>query len=208
MKLRNLTLIAVLLPALAGCFGAVAVGAGAGALLIADRRPSEIYLGDEGSEIRAANRIGEKFGDKVHVNVTSFNRTVMLTGEVSDAAAKAEVEKIVSGLPNIKAIVNELQVGGVSNLSARANDSYLTSKVKARFIDYNKFPVNLVKVVTEAGSVYLMGLVTKAEADAAVDIASTTGGVLKVVRVFEYISAEEAKRLDSRPADKQPAKTP
>ena len=196
------SLIAAATPLLAGCFGALVVGAGAGALMASDRRPSEIYLGDEGTELRGANRIGEKFGDKVHVNLTSYNRMVLITGEVPSDAAKAEVEKIVGTLPSVKSVVNELQVAGPSSLSARTNDGYLTSKVKARFIDYNKFAPTVVKVVTEAGVVYLLGIVTQREADAAVDIARTTGGVLRVVRVFEspYLSEAEAQRLDNHPA--------
>lgn len=193
------TLLAAMTPALSGCFGAAVVGVGAGALLIADRRPAETYLTDEGIEVRAGARISERFGDKVHVNVASFNRSALLTGEVPDAAAKAEVEKIVSGVPNLKSISNELQIAGISSLGSRSNDSYITSKVKARFVDANKFAVNHVKVITEAGTVYLLGLVTRQEADAAVEIARTTGGVLKVVRVFEIVSEEKAQQLDNLP---------
>lgn len=195
MNRRTLLLFATLVPLLAGCFGAVAVGTGVGVLAYADRRPVETQTTDEGIEWRAASRISEKFGSQTHVNVTSYNRTVLLTGEVPDAATKAEVEKIVATVPNVKAIVNELQIAGVSSLTSRSNDAYLTSKVKARFIDANQFAANHVKVVTEAGVVYLMGLVTQREANAAVEIARTTGGVLKVVRVFEIISEEEARRL-------------
>jgi osmotically-inducible protein OsmY len=195
-------------PLLSGCFGAAVVGAGAGALMVADRRVSETYLADEAIEIRAANRIGEKFGSLVHVNVTSYNRMVLLTGEVPDAATKAEAEKIAASVPNVRSVTNELQVAGVSSLGGRSNDTYITSKVKARFIDYSRFPANKVKVVTEAGAVYLLGLVTQREADDAVDIARTTGGVLKVVRVFEIISPEDARRLDMAPAPgTAPAKT-
>ncbi len=196
-RIATWTLLAALTPALSGCFGAAVVGVGAGALLIADRRPTETYLTDEGIEVRSGTRIKERFGDKVHVNVGSFNRSALLTGEVPDAAAKAEVEKIVSGVPNLKSISNELQIAGISSLGSRSNDAYITSKVKARFVDANKFAVNHVKVITEAGTVYLLGLVTRQEADAAVEIARTTGGVLKVVRVFEIVSDEKAQQLDN-----------
>jgi osmotically-inducible protein OsmY len=195
MNSRTLILLAALVPVLSGCFGAAAVGVGAGALMVADRRLSETYLADEGIEIRAANRISEKYGDRVHVNVTSYNRMVLLSGEVPDAATKAEIEKIAAGVPNVKAISNELQVAGNSSLSSRSNDVLLTSKVKARFIDANRFSVNHVKVVTEDAVVHLLGLVTQAEANAAVEIARTTAGVKKVVRVFEIVSEEEARRL-------------
>jgi osmotically-inducible protein OsmY len=198
-RIRNLALLALSVPMLAGCFGAAAVGVGASALLITDRRNSETYISDESMEVRAANRINEKYGDKVHVNVTSYNRMVLLTGEVPTAEIKADVEKIVSGVPNVKSISNELAIAGPSSFGGRSNDSYITSKVKARFVDASKFSPNHVKVVTEAGVVFLLGLVTQAEANAAVEIARTTGGVQKVVRVFEIVSPEQAKALDNKP---------
>lgn len=202
MNRPTLILLAALVPILSGCFGAAAVGVGAGALSFVDRRMTEVQLTDEGIEIRAANRIAEKYGSNTHVNVTSYNRTVLLTGEVPDAAAKANIEKIVAAVPNVKALSNELQVAAASTLVARSNDTYITSKVKARFIDANKFAANHVKVVTEAGAVYLMGLVTQTEANAAVEVARTTGGVLKVVRVFEIIDEAEARRLSPQTAAK------
>lgn len=125
----------------------------------------------------------------MHINVTSYNRNVLLTGEAPDAASKAQVERIVREIPNVRGVVNEIQIAGASSYTARANDAYLTSKVKARFIDNGDVSSNHVKVVTENGVVYLLGLVTRKEADAAVEVARTTGGVQKVVRVFEYIEA-------------------
>ena len=207
-KLRNLAALALCAPILAGCFGAAAVGVGTGALMLTDRRNPETYVSDEGMEIRAVNRIGEKYGDKVHVNVISYNRMVLLTGEVPTEAIKADVEKIASGVPNVKSISNELAIAGPSGYGGRSNDSYITSKVKARFVDANKFAPNHVKVVTEAGVVFLLGLVTQTEANAAVEIARTTGGVQKVVRVFEIISPEQARAIDntSPPAPAQDAK--
>ncbi len=202
-RLTPWLLVAILAPSLAGCFGAIAVGAGAGTLMLADRRISETYLADEGIEIRAANRIREQYGDKVHVNVTSYNRTVLLTGEVPDAATKEAVEKLVSSVNEIRRMTNELSISGNSSFSARSNDTYLTSKVKARFLDAARFQINVVKVVTENGGVYLMGLVTQAEADAAVEIARTTGGVLRVIRVFEIISDEQARQLDKQQPQRQ-----
>lgn len=194
MNKYTLILIAALVPALSGCFGAAAVGVGAGALVFADRRATEVQVTDEGIELRAGNRISEKYGSNTHVNVTSYNRTVLLTGEVPDAAAKSDVEKLVSEVQNVKAISNELQVAATSTLTARSNDTYITSKVKARFVDANTFAANHVKVVTEAGVVYLMGLVSQKEANAAVEVARTTGGVQKVVRVFEIISDADAAK--------------
>lgn len=190
--------VVLTLPGLTGCVPVVATGVGAGALMIADRRAGETYLADEAIEIRALNRINEKFGDRVHVNVTSYNMKVLLTGEVPDAGIRDEVEKAVAGVVNVKGVANELTVGPASSFSARSNDTYITSKVKARFLDANKFRANHVKVVTEAGVVFLLGLVTRQEADDAVEIARTTAGVRKVVRLFEYIEFREAQRLDSR----------
>jgi len=202
MNRRTLILLAAFVPVLSGCFGAAAVGVGAGALAFADRRPMETQVADQGIEMRAGNRISEKYGSNTHVNVTSYNRTVLLTGEVPDAAAREDVEKIVAAVQNVKAISNELQVAAASTLTARSNDTFITSKVKARFIDANTFAANHVKVVTEAGVVYLMGLVSQSEANAAVEIARTTGGVKKVVRVFEIISDAEAAKSASQPAAK------
>lgn len=201
------TLAALTLPLLQGCVPAVATGVGAGALMIADRRAGETYLADEAIEIRALNRISEKFGDKVHVNVTSYNMKVLLTGEVPDAGIKEDLEKAVAGVINVKGVTNELAVGAISSFSARSNDTYVTSKVKARFIEASKFRANHVKVVTEAGAVYLLGLVTRKEGDDAAEIARATAGVKKVVRVFEYIEFKDAQRLDSRPPEEASQKS-
>jgi len=184
--LRSLALCALLglAPLMQGCVEMAVVGAGVAVMAAADRRTVGAQTEDQES------RIGDRFGDKVHVNVTSYNRNVLLTGEAPDAATKAEMEKIVREITNVRGVVNEIQIGALSSYSARGNDSYLTSKVKARFVDNGgAFSVNNVKVVTEAGVVYLMGLVTRKEADAAAEIARTTGDVRKVVRVFEYIQA-------------------
>ena len=174
--------------------------------MIVDRRAGETYLADEAIEIRSFNRISEKFGDKVHVNVTSYNMKALLTGEVPDEGIKAELEKAIAGVINVKGVTNEVTVGGISSFSARSNDTYITSKVKARFIDANKFQVNHVKVVTESGTVFLLGLVTRKEGDDAAEIARTTAGVKKVVRVFEYIEFKDAQRLDNRPPEETKAK--
>jgi osmotically-inducible protein OsmY len=126
---------------------------------------------------------------------------VLITGEVPDAATKANVEQIVAGKPNVKATQNELRISGLASLGSSSNDALITSKVKARFVDNGKFSANVIKVVTEAGTVYLMGLVTRNEGDDATQIARETSGVLGVVRLFEYLSEDEAMRLGSRPAE-------
>ena len=182
--------VAALLAAfmLEGCVEAVIVGGAAtGAFVAADRRQAEIVAGDERVGLTALSRVRDRFGAKVHLDVTSYNYNVLLTGEVPDAQAKANIEKIVMQIPQVKGVVNELQVGGPSSLSSRGNDTYLTGKVKAAFVTENKFQANHVKVVTESAVVYLLGLVTRKEADDATAIARSTGGVKKVVRVFEYL---------------------
>jgi osmotically-inducible protein OsmY len=172
---------------LSGCVEMAAIGVGAAVVSAQDRRSTGMQVEDEAIELRASNRIGERFGDKVHVNVTSFNRLVLLTGEVPDAKTREAVERIVRELPNPpRSVVNELRVAGLSSLQARANDTVITGKVKARLLDAKQVNALHVKVVTEAAVVYLMGIVTEAEANAAVEVARTTGGVAKVVKVFEY----------------------
>jgi len=190
--LRAVALCALLglAPLLQGCVEMAVVGAGAAVMAANDRRSVGAQTEDQEIELRSDSRIGERFGDKVHVNITSYNRNVLLTGEAPDAATREQIEKLVREITNVRGVVNEIQIAALTPFSSRGNDSYITSKVKARFVDNSgAFSVNHVKVVTEAGVVYLLGLVTRKEADAAVEIARTTGDVRKVVRVFEYIEA-------------------
>lgn len=180
------------LVSLAGCGLAVLGGGAAAVTALEDRRTSGTMIDDDGIE-RSVNRgVRERFGEATHVNVTSFSRSVLLTGEVPDEATRTQVEKIAQSIANVRAVTNELQIGGVSSVAARANDSLITTKIKARLVDSGKLNPVHVKVVTEAGVVYLLGLVTEAEANEAVEIARTTGGVRKVVKVFEYCSAGDA----------------
>ncbi len=176
---------------LQGCIEAMVVGGAAtGVMVAADRRQPEIVAGDERVRLTAGSRIGDRMGDKGHVSVTSYNYNVLLTGEVPNAEAKADIEKIVNQIPQVRGVVNEIQVAASPSLTSRANDTYLTGRVKAAFVTENKFQANHVKVVTEAGVVYLLGLVTRKEADDATAIAArlSSSGVKKVVRVFEYLS--------------------
>ncbi|MCB1939857.1 MAG: BON domain-containing protein [Rhodocyclaceae bacterium] len=198
-----LALAAVAAPALQGCFPVVATGVGTGALMAADRRSSGAYVEDEGIEWKAAAQIKEKLGDAVHINVTSYNRNVLLTGEAPDANTQAQLPRIVGAVPNIRGITNDVQVAGHSSLTSRSNDTLITSKIKARMIDDDRVQAHLIKVVTEASTVYLMGLVTQTEANDATQVARTTSGVKKVVRVFEYIDAAEARRLDANIGTKE-----
>jgi len=177
---------------LQGCELAL-IGAGAGAAYstIEDRRSSGTQLDDDAIELRAGSRIGTRFPDQVHVNVAAFNRAALMTGEVPDEAVRAEVEKIVQGVPNVRGVTNEVQLAPVTSLGERTSDSLITTQVKARYLRANAFNPVHVKVVTEAGVVYLMGVVTEREADDAVDIARTTSGVRKVVKIFEYCKAAD-----------------
>jgi osmotically-inducible protein OsmY len=183
----TLAAAALCLPMLQGCFPLIAGGVAAGALSIDDRRTLAIQAEDKTIFAKAETRLGEKFGDKAHINVTSFNRRVLLTGEVADDKARAEAERIVGGVENVSTIVNELQVAGISSITGRTNDSIITSKVKGNFVDDPNISANAFKVVTESGVVYLMGLVTRAEADRAAAVAARTSGVKQVVKVFDYV---------------------
>ena len=174
---------------LLGCVEAVIVGGAATtAYVAADRRAAEVVAGDERISLTASSEIGNRLSDRAHVNVTSYNSNVLLTGEVPDAKTKAEAERIALGVKQVKGVVNELQVAGASSLASRGNDTYLTGKVKAAMVSENKVAANVVKVVTEAGVVYLLGIVTRREADDATKIARSVGGVQKVVRGFEYLA--------------------
>ena len=173
--------------ALQGCVPVV-IGAGGAAAYssLEDRRTAGTQIDDEAIEVRASNRVSDRFGGAVHVNVTSYNRIALLSGEVPDERTKAEAEKIVRAVPTVRDVTNDLQVSGISSLASRGNDSYLTLKVRGRLLDTKALSQVHIKVVTESGVVYLMGLITQAEADEAVEIARNTGGVRKVVKVFEY----------------------
>ena len=208
-----LLLGATALPLLQGCVPMIAAGATAGALSAFDRRSLGTQTEDETIEWKSSARVGEKLGDKVHINFTSFNRKVLLTGEVPSAEDKAEAELIVSGVTNVQGVYNELTVGPISSFSDRSNDSFITSKVKSRMVDSGKFNPVHVKVVTEAGVVFLLGMVTQPEADAAIGVARTTSGVKKVVNLLEIITPARARELDftqsnsSKPAPAE-TKTP
>ena len=189
-------LLAATLPLLQGCFPAIATGVAVGVMTVTDRRTVGAQTEDETIEWKVSNRVTERFGDKVHINATSYNRKVLLTGEVADESTRAEIAKIASSIENVVGTFNELQISGISSLSARSTDSYITSKVKTRFIDAGKFSPNHVKVVTEAQVVYLMGIVNENEARSAIYVARTTEGVRKVVNILEIVSEAEIRRLD------------
>ena len=185
----------VLAATLAGCAPLVLGGAAVGTMVALDRRTSGAQLEDEGIELRAAARLREAMGERAHVRVSSYNRQVLLTGEVPTERDKQQAEQIVSKVENVKGIYNELGVMGNSSLTQRSSDTLVTGKVKASLVDDRELSANAFRVITERGTVYLMGRVTQREADKATQIARSVGGVQRVVRLFEIISEQELQRI-------------
>ena len=197
---RCCTSLALVLLALqaAGCAPLIVGGAVLGStVMLADRRTAGAQVEDQAIELKAGNRLKEVVNDKSHVNVTSYNRTVLLTGEAATDADKANIEQTVQKVENVRSTVNELAVMLPSALATRSNDALITGKVKATFIDAKDLQANAFKVVTERGEVYLMGRVTEREANRATELARAVGGVQKVVRVFEIVTEQEL--ADSAP---------
>ena len=176
-----------------------------GTLMATDRRTSGMQVEDEGIELKAASRIRDNLGERGHINVTSYNRQVLVTGEVPSAQDQQLVEQVVSKVENVRSVVNELAVLENSSLSQRSSDSLVTGRVKAGMIDAQDLFANAFKVLTERGTTYLMGRVTQREANRATDLVRGTDGVKKVVRVMEIISEEELQRLQPKPAPAAPA---
>ena len=196
----TLLLVATLGGLVSGC-APLMLGAAVGTGLVAsDRRTSGAQLEDEAIELKASNRITDTLGTRVRVNVTSYNRQVLLSGEVPNEADRQRVQQIVSGVDNVRSVVNELAIIDSPSFSQRTSDLVLSGRVKAGFIDHQELSSQAFKVVAERGTIYLMGRVTKREADLATEIARTTSGVKAVVRIFDYISEEELKRLQAPPA--------
>ena len=196
----------LLVGSLTACVPLVIGGAAAGgSLVVTDRRTSGAQLEDEGIELRGTSRIRSNLGERGHVNLTSYNRQVLLTGEVPSAQDKQLVEQIVARVENVTSVVNELVVAGNSNLGQRSADTLITGRIKAQLIDAPDLFSNAFKVVTERGTTYLMGRVTQREADRATNVVRSTSGVQKVIRVFDIISEDELARLLPTPAKPQPA---
>lgn len=186
---------ATLTTSLSGCVPLVVGGAVVGGgMLATDRRTTGAQVEDEGIELRAANRIREQFGDRVHVNVTSYNRKVLLSGEVPTAQDRQQVEQLAAGIENVRGIVNDLGVMTASTLGQRSTDTLITGKVRASFVDAPDLLASVYKVVTERSVVYLMGRVTQREAQRATEITRGVDGVAKVVRLFDIISEDELRR--------------
>jgi osmotically-inducible protein OsmY len=199
--------------ALTACIPLVIGGAAAGGALVAtDRRTSGAQLEDEGIELRANSRIRGSVGESTHVNVTSYNRQALITGEAPSESQKQLVEQIVRGTDNVSSVVNDMTIGPVSSLSRRSQDALISGRIKASILDSKDLFLNAFKVFTENGTVYLMGRVTQREADRVTSIARSTSGVSKVIRVFEIVTEDELVRglpagsVAPRPA--APASTP
>jgi osmotically-inducible protein OsmY len=190
--LASSTLVTACAPLL---IGGAAVG---GMMVFSDRRTSGTQLEDQSIELKAANRARDIVGDRGHVSATSYNRVVLLTGEVPSEADRAAVEKSIAQVENVKSTVNELAVMGPTSMTARSNDSVLSSKVKATFVDAKDLQSNAFKVVTERGTVYLMGRVTEREGERATELARSVAGVQRVVRVFEFLSEAELANLGQK----------
>jgi len=206
--LRSGVLIAALLGSLAlsGCAPLLVGGAVGGALMASDRRTSGTQVEDQAIELKASNRVRDLLGERGHVNVTSYNRTVLITGEVPSDADRGAVEQAISRVENVRSTVNELAVAGNSSLTARSSDAIITGKVKATLVDAKDVQANAFKVVTERGVVYLMGRVTEREAKRAAELASGVGGVQKVVRVFEILTEQELADLTPKAPSKESPK--
>lgn len=202
MNISKLSLAAVALigalPMLQGCVPAViATGAAAGVMTAHDRRSTGTQTDDETTEWKAAQRVPEKYKAGSHLNFTSYNRRLLITGEVFNDEAKTLIGEEIGKIDGVKAVYNEVAVAPVSPLGNRSNDSYITSKLKARLVDSNQLSANHIKVVTENTVAYLMGIVTEREAKVAVQIARTTDGVRKVVNLMEVVPDADIKRIDS-----------
>jgi osmotically-inducible protein OsmY len=184
---------ALLATTLAGCAPLIVGGAAVGGLMVTDRRTTGAQIDDEAIELRSSTRLREAFGDRAHINVSSYNRQVLLTGEAPSEAIRQQAEQIVGRVDNVRAVVNELGVLTPTTLPQRSGDVLITGKIRASFVDASDLQANAFKVVTERGNVYLMGRVTPREADRATSIARQINGVQRVVRVFEVVTPEELR---------------
>ena len=209
-NLSKLLIAFIAVSQLSAC-GVIAVGGvAATATVLADRRTPGVQAIDKGLELQASGAFDKKFGDNAHINVTSFNQKVLLTGEAKDAAIKSDAESYIKGLKNARSVFNELIIGPNSTYTMRANDTYLESKIKAQMIFTQQLPSNSMAIVAEGSSVYLMGILTQGEADLAKKIASNTNGVKDVYAYFDIISNAEKIRLENagKADEAQPSSPP
>ncbi|MBA2965482.1 MULTISPECIES: BON domain-containing protein [Ramlibacter] len=212
VRLATLSLAcASLVAALSGCAPLIVGGAAVGTMVAVDRRTSGAQLEDEGIELRASSRLRDAMGERSHVNVTSYNRQALLTGEVPSEKDKQAAEQIVARVENVKSVVNDLAVMGSSTLPQRSSDTLVTGRVRASLVDDKDLYSGAFRVVTERGTTYLMGRVTQREADRATAMTRTVGGVQRVVRLFEIISEDELRQIapdQTRPASARSSASP
>ena len=196
-------LCGALLASLSGCVALVAGGAISGTLAASDRRTFGAQTEDQSIQVKSRIRLNNTIGDAGHININSFNRRVLLTGEVPDEAAKATAEREVRAVEGVVSVINELEVAGLASYTSRSSDTLITTKVKASLVDTKDISANSYQVVTERGTVYLQGRVTQREGQIGADVARGVSGVTKVVKVFEYITDEEWKSYQPKPSSGQ-----
>ena len=201
-----LTLGVSALTALSGCGLLLVGGAVGGAMSIADRRTTGAQTEDAGIELKGGSRMSSVFGDTVRIYVTSYNRKVLLTGEVKDEATRLKAENEIRGVENVQSVVNEIQiVTFLPSFSERSKDVYLTSRVRAQLVGTRDIYSSSFKIETESGIVYLMGRVSQREGNTAAEAVRTVSGVIKVIKVFEYIDEDEVKKYQAKPPPADPA---
>ena len=183
------------LASLQGCIALLGAGAVAGGMSLNDRRTGGTQIEDQSIELKSGGRIREAIGDRGHINVTSYNRIALISGEVPADADKAAVEKAIAGIEGVTNVVNELEVGPNSSISTRSSDTVITTRVKSGLLDAKDLQSGAIKVVSERGNVYLMGRVSEREAGRASEIARAQPSVMKVVRVFEILTDEQLANL-------------
>ena len=199
--MKKLLLISALLaplPLLQGCFPVVAAGAVTGVLSATDRRSTGMQVEDQNIELKAATRISERTNDRTSVSVVSYNRRVLVYGQVPDAASKQEFGKLVAAVSNVREVINELEISGTAGLGTASNDTFITTRVKASLVEAQDLQSNAIKVLTERNVVYLMGLLTEREAARAAQVAAGVSSVTRVVKVFEIISEQELTDINKR----------
>ena len=202
-QMTKLLLILIAAVQLSACAPLMFGGVVGGAMIASDRRTTGIQVEDETIEQRSATAIRENFGSKEHINITSYNRQVLITGEVTSDTVRRQVESLIGRVENVRAVVNELAVGPASSFSDRSSDAVLVAKVKAAMVDTEDVFANVYKVVGERGTIYLMGRVTQREAKRATDVVRGVSGVKRVVRVFEYITEDELRAMQPKRSDSQ-----
>lgn len=197
---RTATMVAALTVAatqLAGCFPIIAAGMAGGVTMATDRRPTSTQTIDRGLQLEAENTINSRYNGQARVSVSVFNRKVLLTGEAENTTVKQQIEQYVRGLPNTREVIDEIEIVSSPSFATQSQDAFITSKVKTMLVTAEGVPSNSIKIVTEKGVVYMLGVVTPPEGERATDVARNASGVVKVVRAFDYVTEAESARLDA-----------